>query len=212
MSQTLEEKRAYNNAWYTQNKERLHKKRAEWRKATPEKLREQRAKSHAKNREKRLAGMPAYYRKNRDVFLPKMWQYQEEHTEEKRQYLSTYYRVNREKASAKAKQYLKEHPEGFSERNKARRARKKHAPINDLTHAQWLEIQEAQNHCCAHCGKRCKGRLTQEHMTALTNGGSHTLHNVVAVCSSCNSKKGTKESPVLVQPLLLTIAPNKKPR
>src|SRR6185503_10947093 len=44
---------------------------------------------------------------------------------------------------------------------KRRRAREKGAPINDLTHAQWLEIQAVQDHRCFYCGKRRKGHLTQ---------------------------------------------------
>jgi 5-methylcytosine-specific restriction endonuclease McrA len=84
-----------------------------------------------------------------------------------------------------------------------RRALKSAAPRNDLTHQQWLDIQAAQDHCCAYCGKHCKGRLTQDHITPLIKGGSHTLHNVIGACKPCNSKKRTKANPVPVQPLLL---------
>ena len=91
-----------------------------------------------------------------------------------------------------------------------RRALKLNAPSCDLTPAQWLEIQAAQDHRCWYCGKRCKGRLTQDHIIPLINGGSHTLHNVIGACRSCNSKKGTQSPPIPVQPLLLTIAPAKK--
>lgn len=84
-----------------------------------------------------------------------------------------------------------------------RRALKMAAPRNDLTHQQWLDIQTAQSHCCAYCGKRCKGRLTQDHITPLIQGGSHTLHNVIAACRSCNSRKGNRAILCPVQPLLL---------
>lgn len=94
--------------------------------------------------------------------------------------------------------------------NKHRRARKAGVPLNDLTAAQWREIQEAQEHRCYYCHTRCKGRLTQDHLTPLSKGGSHTLHNVIGACVSCNSKKRTGPPPVPVQPLLLTIAPSKK--
>jgi 5-methylcytosine-specific restriction endonuclease McrA len=75
--------------------------------------------------------------------------------------------------------------------------------VNDLTKDQWLLIQEAQNHRCAYCGRRAKGHLTQDHILALANGGSHTLHNVIGACRPCNSKKHTGPPPVPVQPLLL---------
>jgi 5-methylcytosine-specific restriction endonuclease McrA len=84
-----------------------------------------------------------------------------------------------------------------------RRALKYAAPRNDLTQQQWLDIQATQDYCCAYCGTRCEGRLTQEHITPLTKGGSHTLHNVIGACSRCNSRKGNRDVLRPVQPLLL---------
>lgn len=84
-----------------------------------------------------------------------------------------------------------------------RRALKHNAPINDLTPAQWQNIQAAYKHCCAYCGKRGNGKLTQDHITPLSKGGSHTMHNVIPACSSCNSKKNAGPVPIPVQPLLL---------
>jgi 5-methylcytosine-specific restriction endonuclease McrA len=91
-----------------------------------------------------------------------------------------------------------------------RRAAKANAEKNDLTHVQWLEIQASQAHRCYYCHKRCKGHLTQDHITPLSQGGSHTLHNVIAACRNCNSQKGARKPPIPVQPLLLTIAAARK--
>ncbi len=123
---------------------------------------------------------------------------------------AAYYAANREEAIAKTAAWKKAHPDERRVNDESRRAHKAQAPVNDLSAPQWREIQEVQDHRCAHCQTRCKGRLTQDHILALSNGGSHTLHNVIGVCGSCNSKKGTKPSPLLVQPLLLTLAPAKK--
>ena len=90
------------------------------------------------------------------------------------------------------------------------RAQKRLAPVNDLTHSQWLEIQEAQDHKCYYCGKRYKGKLTQDHIIPLSKGGSHTLHNVIAACNTCNAKKNVGPPLSPVQPLLLTLAPAKR--
>jgi len=92
-----------------------------------------------------------------------------------------------------------------------REAQKRNAPLNDFTAAQWLEVQEAQEHRCYYCGKRSKGHLTQDHLTPLSQGGSHTLHNVIACCRSCNSRKGTHPPLIPVQPLLLTISKSRMP-
>lgn len=77
------------------------------------------------------------------------------------------------------------------------------APRNDLTHIQWVAIQEAQDHRCAYCDKRCHWRLTRDHITPLSQGGSNTLHNVIGACGSCNSRKHTGPPLRPVQPLLL---------
>jgi 5-methylcytosine-specific restriction endonuclease McrA len=104
------------------------------------------------------------------------------------------------------------HPGNLRAIRARRRANKTAALLNDLTHAQWLEIQSAQGHRCYYCNKRCKGKLSQDHITPLSKHGSHTLHNVIGACGSCNSKKGTRPPPIPVQPLLLTIAPSKPRR
>ena len=88
-----------------------------------------------------------------------------------------------------------------------RRANKAQAPRNDLTYAQWLEIQAAFDHRCAYCQQRCEGQLTQDHITPYAKNGSNTLWNVVPACLSCNMKKNAGPVPKPIQPLLLTIAP-----
>ncbi len=87
----------------------------------------------------------------------------------------------------------------------ARRARLALAPINDFSSAQWKEMREMYNHCCAYCDQPFD-RLEMEHITALSQGGSHTLWNIVPACRSCNASKNNKGPSVPVQPLLLTIA------
>lgn len=104
------------------------------------------------------------------------------------------------------------HPAEMTARYRRRRARKRQAPVIDLSTAQWLEIQVAFSHRCAYCGKRCKGKLTQDHVTPYAHNGAHTLWNVVPACASCNSHKHAGPVPVAVQPLLLTLAPAKVTR
>ena len=127
-----------------------------------------------------------------------------------------------------AKRFYANHPELCNDRTRAwqaanpekvrqiavvsearKRARKKNDLQNDLTTAQWQEILAAFKHCCAYCGRKMQ-RLTQDHVTPLSKGGSNTASNVVPACKSCNSKKGDREILVPVQPLLLTIAPSRK--
>lgn len=121
-----------------------------------------------------------------------------------------YRATHQEEILAYASAYARAHPEICVANVLRRRARKLNAPLSDLTHAQWLEIQAAQDHRCYYCGTRAKGHLTQDHIQPLSKGGSHTLHNIIGACKSCNSKKHTGPPPVAVQPFLLTIAPAQK--
>lgn len=134
----------------------------------------------------------------------------EANTAKRKMYHDGYYAKNQAKLQEKQRVYQQTHPAIIQVNNSRRRARKIGTALNTLTHAEWISIQEAQDHRCAYCGKRYKGRLTQDHITPLSQGGLHTLHNVIGACRSCNSKKyiGPPLNPV--QPLLLALVPNKK--
>ena len=110
----------------------------------------------------------------------------------------------------KVRAYATAHPEMRYAIEARRRAQKKQAPQNDFTAAQWKEMQAAYDHRCAYCGKRAKGHLTQDHITPLSKGGSHTTANIIPACRKCNSKKFTGAPLCPVQPLLLTISPSKR--
>jgi 5-methylcytosine-specific restriction endonuclease McrA len=113
----------------------------------------------------------------------------------------------RKKNNVAARAWRKANPGKELNKVERRRARKLAAPLITLSAAQWLEIQVAYKHRCVYCGKRCKGRLTQDHISPVGPEGPHTLHNIVPACTSCNSKKGRKAPLCPVQPLLITIAP-----
>jgi 5-methylcytosine-specific restriction endonuclease McrA len=110
--------------------------------------------------------------------------------------------VKRAKHAAYMRRYYAQHSKAFNASAASYRARKKAAPINDLTAAQWQAIKAHYGHRCVYCGTKSQ-RLTQDHLTPLSKEGAHTLSNVVPACRSCNSRKFT--GPVLkpVQPLLI---------
>lgn len=90
--------------------------------------------------------------------------------------------------------------------NASRRMRLQQTSVNDLTAEQWKAILTTFKHCCAYCGKserKLKKPLEQDHITALSKGGSHTVSNIVPACRSCNAKKNNGKVPTPVQPLLL---------
>ena len=121
-------------------------------------------------------------------------------------YNMQYRQENIENIKKKEAEWRKNNPEKIQAKNARLRAIKRNAPVHDLTTAQWREIIIAYDHRCVYCGRKMK-RLTQDHITPLSKGGSHTVSNIVPACKSCNSKKGNRNPLASVQPLLLTISP-----
>ena len=221
-------KREYDKAYRAKNATKISQQKRDWYIANHAHVKayasayeaKQKAEHPIEFRASKCASVKKSYRKNLAHSHAKSRAYRTKHREQRNTSLRIYRVAHPEKYKkynadhaeqrrAYNKSYQLEHPEVRRSNEKRRRARKRNSPCIDLTSTQWLEIQNAQNHCCAHCKKRCKGKLSQDHITPLSQGGSHTLHNIVAVCRNCNSKKGTKQSPVPVQPLLLSIAPAK---
>ena len=124
-------------------------------------------------------------------------------------YNKLYAVAHRNKIREKNTRYSKKHKAQwrlyFRLYEAVRRARKRNAPVCDLTAAQWEEIKAAYGHRCVYCGRKMQ-RLTQDHITPLSKGGSHTASNVVPACKSCNCRKNAGDVLCPVQPLLLTIA------
>jgi hypothetical protein len=110
-------------------------------------------------------------------------------------------------------QYRKQTPEQVNAAAARRRARLRGVKRNDVTPQQRKLVLAAAHGRCAYCAyydpacKLCpKGRhvkLTVDHITAVYHQGDNTLHNLVACCASCNSKKKISPNPVPVQPMLL---------
>lgn len=191
MPMTIEERRAYARA-----------KAKAWRLAHPERKKANDAAYAAKNAEK----IRAYQAK-----------WRAEHVEERRTYHEQYAKDHAEIASKRSKQWYKDnphqakqsrkayratHPEQKKASNDKRKARKRGATETTLTAEQWHIIKEHYGHRCVYCGKKSQ-RLSQDHITPLAQGGTHTMHNVVPACISCNAKKHVGPPPIPVQPLLL---------
>lgn len=96
-------------------------------------------------------------------------------------------------------------PEGNRKANESLRryrsiqeVRQKHVLRNQLHKSQGnLTSEQWQNAClafalsCAYCGKEDK--LTMDHVTPISQGGTTTLGNIIPACQSCNSSKGNRD-------------------
>jgi 5-methylcytosine-specific restriction endonuclease McrA len=183
-----------NKAWYESNKERLSQE-AKDKYANDS---EHRARIDARN----LRYTQTHEEENR-AYRQQWWA---EHKEEQVQKHAAYYLTNRDTLLAKSLAWSKANPDKKAAYAEQYRANKANAPVNDLTPAQWREIKTLFKNRCAYCGAKPK-RLTMDHITPLSKGGSHTAANIVPACKKCNSEKhaGPPLSPV--QPVLFTLAP-----
>lgn len=141
------------------------------------------------------------YYKNHAISLARARQYRETHRETRRAKQSAYRKANVETIRIRHRPH-----------NRNRHARRRGVAIDNLSAAQWEEIQEIQGHRCYYCRKRRKGRLEQDHIQPISKGGVHSASNIVGACRSCNAQKWANGPPIPVQPLLLTLAPPRTPR
>lgn len=165
--------------------------------------------------EKRRHSQRAYHQRNIETIRAKNRKhsrnYRTNHLEQCINNARNWRKDHPEEQRQSFKEYRLNHLENFQAYVETRRARKAEVTVNDLTPAQWREIQEHYGYRCVYCGRKMK-RLTQDHISPIGPEGPHTLHNVVPACRSCNSKKQRNAPPKPVQPMLLTIAPSKKPK
>lgn len=189
-----EETKARKAAWYLAHAPELKAKAALYQAAHPEQHKASVVKYDATHQEERKA-------------------YRAAHAEEKKPAQQAYYVANRPRIQAHnatrseerhvvEAAWRKAHPEIKQVLENRRRARKANAPVCDFTAAQWIALQAAYDHRCVYCGKRRKGKLTQDHVQPLSQGGSHTLSNIVPACRNCNSKKYTGPPLAPIQQLL----------
>lgn len=118
------------------------------------------------------------------------------------------YAADPEKFRAYSKAHRIAHPESVLVSNSIYRARKRAAPINDLTANEWMAIKAHYGNRCIYCGIKSK-RLSMDHIIPLSKNGSHTVSNIVPACKSCNSKKRNKGPLIPVQPLLFIVVDEK---
>lgn len=183
---------AYNAAYFAayrkKNREKIRQGDRDRYAANPEPKKAQSAKRYNEKREQCIAEQKAYAAAHPEVNQAATKRYRENHPDRHNQSSKKYYATHKEQHQALIHQ---------------RRAKLRNAPINDFTAVQWREMQEHYNHRCVYCGKRAKGKLTQDHITPISKGGAHTKSNIVPACRSCNVRKHTNAPLVPVQPLLL---------
>jgi hypothetical protein len=177
--------------WRQKNREQHNANARRWREANPERVREINHQQYVKNKTERLAKNKAWAQANPEKCraAEKRWRAKPKSKEVNRLRAQRHRCRRPEMTKAAEKKWRAKNPHLICGYAKKRRALKKGAPINDFTATQWIELQAEHDYCCAYCGQRCEGRLTQDHVQPLSKGGSHTLSNIVPACQGCNSSK-----------------------
>ena len=198
MPKTPEELRAYRReymrGYYARNPQKVLASIKAYRLKNPEKVRETKKAYRLANIERMRAKDRAYIAEHREE--RRQWRI------ENRDKLHTYDAVYR--ATHKNERQARDtaNPDRVQAAVAKRRARKKAAVVNDFTLVQWREMKDHYDQRCVYCGKK-QQRLTQDHITPLSQGGFHTRSNIVPACKSCNSKKHVGPPLKPIQPLLL---------
>lgn len=108
----------------------------------------------------------------------------------RRTYQKQYYEQNKDKLQAYNRKWMNSHRELMSHHAQQYRHRAANLP-RTLTLAEWREILNEYNYCCAYCGKPGH-RFAREHKIPASRGGGYTRENIVPACQSCNSQKHNK--------------------
>jgi 5-methylcytosine-specific restriction endonuclease McrA len=132
------------------------------------------SRNYAKKREKKIAYQARYQVEHHVAILLRQRRYRV---------------ANRRFIVLRNRSYYLAHKEEFFAAARNRAAMKRGA-VDRLTAAQWREIVEFFDYRCAYCLQRLP--LTQDHVIALSRGGTHTAENVVPACLPHNLEKSTK--------------------
>ncbi len=155
-------------------------KAAAWRAANPEKVKATQRKADEKRKETHSVAMRIQYA-NRDI----------------------------EADRQRRRDWAAENPDKVRAHHKRRKAFIRGAAISDLTAAQWRRIKDYFDNRCVYCPADCQDcidhthELTQDHLIPLSQGGNHTVSNVVPACLRCNCSKHDGPPPVSVEPMTL---------
>jgi 5-methylcytosine-specific restriction endonuclease McrA len=157
-----------NKAYREKNKERLNQYTKEWRE---------------KNKDYNRAIKKAYYDKNQDKIL-----------EEKKEQ----YRQDEQERSRKleySRRWRKDNPDKRRIQSIRRRAAKAKS-TGAYTLEEWQALCSFYGNACLCCGTHAndtpEGKLTPDHITPLSKGGSNSISNIQPLCLKCNISKNAK--------------------
>lgn len=141
----------------------------------------------------------AHYKDNREKVLERHQQYRGANREQIREYRQEYYAANREQLLEYGRKY--DHARRASDplwgriHKGAARARKlgcEVIPFNSKDLLSYWEVNNISSENCYYCNSEFNGFFHLDHKIPFSNGGPHSVDNLVPACARCNTLKQSK--------------------
>lgn len=143
---------------------------------------------YKRNREAKLRRQNEYAAMNREREAMRARNWRKANPEKVRALNLSWTSRNKDHISSYKKDYLRNNRDIIQANRRLRKARIRGTPLHHkITAEEWSEIINRYDHRCAYCFT--SGKMTMDHVIAISRGGSHTSDNVVPACMSCNARK-----------------------
>ena len=168
----LERNRVYGKFYYKENIEKIEQYRELWNKENSEYYREY----YEDNKEEKKR----YYEENKSWLLANQRKRRKGKEFRERENKRVYHKYHND---AEYRNKLLVH---MQKRRTLKAKQKVDFDAND-----WIEVRKKFKQSCAYCGAR--GKLTMDHVIAISKGGGLTKDNIIPCCGSCNSSKNNRD-------------------
>ena len=119
-----------------------------------------------------------WYEKNKEYCRDQARKYRQDHPEHRE----------------KKRQYEKDHPE-IKRASETRRRALKHNAYGFHTRDEFHILCESTGWQCSYCGgSLTKKTASEDHIIALSRGGSDSIENIAPACAGCNRRKNAKSA------------------
>ena len=166
-------KKEYDRQYVAKNKDRLDKQKSDYRK-TPE------AKALKAKYDKE------YRDRNKKKIYDRQKKWVKENKERIKKQRKEYYRANK----AKKAQYDEDYRKNNYDKRRVYEQKRRATKLNNGTFKILdKEIKRLYDSPCAWC--HSQDDITADHLVPLARGGAHSIGNLIPLCRSCNSSKGS---------------------
>lgn len=148
-----------------------------------------------RHHEKRKAEKRAEYQRKKDSPEYKAYvkAYQAETKDKKREYDREYRRKNAGRYREQSREWVRRNPEKRAAVVRCYTAKRRSWTKSGVGAAELAQWTAEQPKRCYWCGCGCKRNYHVDHYVPLSQGGSHTIDNLVIACGPCNLRKNAKD-------------------